>query len=211
MLWFSIRFVDEVRVRHWIYCRGLLDESVEELSAALRFSTIACRGQRAWPIGRGELMECSSCHRQISVTAGTIFERTRKPLLMWFRAMWWVTNQKTGVSALGLNPLDHDPVGWIFPQGRYNRDRWKRAWSQLFTDHELVHNVRTTVRIVVSPEGDGAFAVVDVDTLWKHRTTGQRFHWKGRACKGSHGLPANGDSSSIPVCLTTPFRRHRNT
>ena len=82
------------------------------------------------------------------------------------------------------HPHDHDPVGWIFPQGRYNRDRWKRAWSQLFTDHALVHNVRTTVRIVVSPEGDGAFAVVDVDTLWKHRTTGQRFHWKGRACKG---------------------------
>ena len=40
MLWFSIRFADEVRVRHWVYCRGLLDESVEELSAALRFSTI---------------------------------------------------------------------------------------------------------------------------------------------------------------------------
>ncbi len=50
-------------------------------------------------------MECSSCHRQISVTAGTIFEETRKPLLMWFRAMWWVTNQKTGVSALGLKRL----------------------------------------------------------------------------------------------------------
>ena len=47
-------------------------------------------------------MECSSCHRQTSITAGTIFEGTRKPLLMWFRAMWWVTGQKTGVSALGL-------------------------------------------------------------------------------------------------------------
>ncbi|MGZ5978499.1 MAG: IS1595 family transposase [Isosphaeraceae bacterium] len=69
------------------------------------FRCPSCRGQRAWPTGRGELMECSSCHRQISVTAGTIFEGTRKPLLMWFRAIWWVTNQKTGVSALGLKRL----------------------------------------------------------------------------------------------------------
>ena len=82
------------------------------------------------------------------------------------------------------HPRDHDPVGWIFPQGRYNRDRWKRAWIQLFADYELVHNLRTTVRIVASAEGDGAFAVVDVDTLWKHRATGRPFHWKGRACKG---------------------------
>jgi len=36
---------------------------------------------------------------------------------------------------------------------------------------------------VVSNEGDGAFAVVDVDTLWRDRE-GKDFHWKGRACKG---------------------------
>jgi transposase-like protein len=47
-------------------------------------------------------MECAGCHRQTSITAGTIFEGTRKPLRMWFRAMWWATSQKTGVSALGL-------------------------------------------------------------------------------------------------------------
>ncbi len=47
-------------------------------------------------------MECSCCHGQTSVTTGTVFEGTRKPLRMWFRAMWWVTIQKPGVSALGL-------------------------------------------------------------------------------------------------------------
>jgi ketosteroid isomerase-like protein len=36
----------------------------------------------------------------------------------------------------------------------------------------------------VSEQGDGAFAVVDVDTLWRHRESGALFHWKGRACKG---------------------------
>jgi ketosteroid isomerase-like protein len=78
----------------------------------------------------------------------------------------------------------HDPSGWVFPQGRFNRERWKNGWNQLFAEHELVHNRRTTVRVVASAEGDGGFAVVDVDTLWKHRKTGEPFHWKGRACKG---------------------------
>ena len=36
------------------------------------------------------------------MTAGTIFEGTRKPLRTWFLAMWFVTSQKQGVSALGL-------------------------------------------------------------------------------------------------------------
>jgi ketosteroid isomerase-like protein len=78
----------------------------------------------------------------------------------------------------------HDPAGWVFPLGRYNRDRWKAGWEDLFRTHELVRNVRRTVRIAVSDEGDGAFAVVDVDTLWRRRSDGAPFHWKGRACKG---------------------------
>ena len=39
------------------------------------------------------------------MTAGTIFHRTRKPLTTWFRAIWWVTSQKTGASALGLQRI----------------------------------------------------------------------------------------------------------
>jgi ketosteroid isomerase-like protein len=78
----------------------------------------------------------------------------------------------------------HDPETWVFPQGRYDRDRWKKGWEDLFANHVLVHNRRRTVRIALSAEGDGAFAVVDVDTLWRHRVSGDAFHWKGRACKG---------------------------
>lgn len=36
------------------------------------------------------------------VTAGTVFQDTRKPLRTWFLAMWFITSQKNGVSALGL-------------------------------------------------------------------------------------------------------------
>ena len=81
------------------------------------------------------------------------------------------------------NPDAHDPEGWVMPLGRFDRARWKLAWESLFASSHLVRNNRRTVRIVVSQEQDGAFAVVDVDTLWRNRTTSEEQHWIGRACK----------------------------
>ena len=60
-----------------------------------------CGGAKGWPL-RSVLLECGNCGYQTSVTAGTIFQGTRKPLALWFRMMWRVTNQKNGASALGL-------------------------------------------------------------------------------------------------------------
>jgi hypothetical protein len=57
-----------------------------------------------WPVP-GNLLECQSCGRQTSLTAGTVLHGTRKPLRMWFRAIWWVSTQKTGGSAKGLQRL----------------------------------------------------------------------------------------------------------
>jgi transposase-like protein len=51
---------------------------------------------------RSTLFQCTGCRHQTSVTAGTVFQDTRKPLTMWFRAMWYVTSQKNGASALGV-------------------------------------------------------------------------------------------------------------
>lgn len=77
----------------------------------------------------------------------------------------------------------HDPMDWVIVWGRYNYERWRAGWQELFDTHELVHNRRQILKIELSAEGDGAFAVVDVDTLWRHRETGVDFHWQGRACK----------------------------
>ena len=77
----------------------------------------------------------------------------------------------------------HDPIHWVFPQGRFDRERWRASWQQLFDSHTLVHNNRKIVRVEVSEQQDGAFAVVDVDTLWRHHG-GALFHWNSRACKG---------------------------
>lgn len=60
-----------------------------------------CGGGKSWPV-RGVLFQCAGCGLQTSVTAGTVFQDTRTPLPVWFRAMWWVTTQKNGASALGL-------------------------------------------------------------------------------------------------------------
>src|SRR5271166_5624539 len=54
-----------------------------------------------WGMSRGRL-RCRACEWETSLTAGTVFQDTRKPLRMWFLAMWFVTSQKNGVSALGL-------------------------------------------------------------------------------------------------------------
>ena len=80
------------------------------------------------------------------------------------------------------DPQSHDPIDWVMVLGRYDRERWRRGWQTLFDTHELVHNRREIRRIEISAEADGAFAVVDVDTLW-HQRDGAQQHWKGRACK----------------------------
>ncbi len=80
-------------------------------------------------------------------------------------------------------PDAHDPAGWVWGMGRFDRERWRRVWRELFETHELIHNRRETVRISIAPDGQGAFAVVDIDTRWRPRDGGPDSHWLGRACK----------------------------
>jgi ketosteroid isomerase-like protein len=80
------------------------------------------------------------------------------------------------------NAQAHDPMEWLFGAGRYDEERWSQSWQELFDTHTLVHNRRAIRKIAVTPEGDGAFAVVDVDTLWRD-LHGKDCHWLGRACK----------------------------
>jgi transposase-like protein len=65
------------------------------------FRCPCCCGEGAWVTGRG-LFRCKLCDVQTSVTAGTIFQGTRKGLKSWFRAMWNVTTRPEGVSALEI-------------------------------------------------------------------------------------------------------------
>jgi transposase-like protein len=93
----------------------------------------------AWETHRG-LWMCRTCARQTSVTAGTIFQDTHLPLTTWFRAIWWVTSQKTGASALGVQR--------VLGLGSY-----RTAWTWL-------HKLR---RAMVRPDRDKLNGDVEVD------------------------------------------------
>jgi transposase-like protein len=60
-----------------------------------------CGHRRAWELADGR-HECSRCHERSSPTAGTIFDKTRTPLTVWFMACWLFSSQKDGISALAL-------------------------------------------------------------------------------------------------------------
>jgi transposase-like protein len=98
-----------------------------------------CGHAEAWPVARVRF-ECASCAHQASVIAGTIFQDTHRPLTEWFRAIWWVTSQKNGASALGLQR--------ILGLGSY-----KTAWAWL-------HKLR---RAMVGPGRERLSGEVEVD------------------------------------------------
>lgn len=98
-----------------------------------------CHQAGGW-LDRRSRWTCQSCRQQFTVTAGTIFEGTRLPLQLWFRAAWMVTSQKSGASALGL----HRVLGF----GSY-----ETAWSWL-------HKLR---RAMVRPGRDRLKGTVEVD------------------------------------------------
>lgn len=65
-----------------------------------------CGSTRSWPASRGVgARVCAACAKRTSVTAGTVFARTRSPLTQWFAAAWHVCATKNGASALGLQTL----------------------------------------------------------------------------------------------------------
>lgn len=115
------------------------------------FACPRCGGGEAWRMARG-LWLCGACRAQVSVTAGTIFQDSKLPLTVWFRAMWQVTSQKNGMSALGLQR--------VLGLGSY-----KTAWAML-------HKLR---RAMVRPGRERLRGVVEVDeTYWGGEEEGVR-------------------------------------
>ena len=96
----------------------------------------------AYRASRTRLM-CRACQHQSSVTAGTIFDKTRTPLRVWLAAAWYLTNQKQGVSALGLQR--------VLGLGSY-----QTAWTML-------HRFR---RAMVRPGRDQLKGLVEVDETY---------------------------------------------
>ena len=64
-----------------------------------------CESTRLWPIRKGAWLECADCRHQTSLTSGTLLDRTRKPLKVWFRAVFEISTRRTGISAKDLQRI----------------------------------------------------------------------------------------------------------
>lgn len=126
---FENRFSTEKSCRDYLF----------QLRWANGFSCPECGHDKSWAVN-DVLFQCAQCNHQVSVISGTIFHGTHKPLTLWFRSIWWVTGQKNGASALGLQR--------ILGLGSY-----RTAWLWL-------HKLR---RAMVTPGRDRLAGTIEVD------------------------------------------------
>ena len=147
LLEFEERFATEKACRQYLF----------EIRWPSGFRCPRCGGAKVWSTGR-ETYRCRRCDRQVSVTAGTIFHDTRFPLRTWFRAIWSVTAQKHGISALGL-------------QRALGLGSYRTAWVWL-------HKLR---RAMVRPGRERLSGIVEVDETY---IGGERPGKRGRGAAG---------------------------
>src|SRR5215208_5467599 len=103
----------------------------------------ACGGRQAWVLERRHLWECADCHRQTSVTAGTVMHGTRTPLRTWFWAAYLVATHHPGISAKQL-------------QRQLGLSRYETAWL-------ILQKLR---RAMVAPEREALRGEVEIDEFF---------------------------------------------
>src|SRR5918997_3032562 len=105
------------------------------------FRCPGCAHDKGWELDRGTLLiECARCHRQTSVTAGTVLHRSHLPLKLWFLAAWLVATHTNGISARQL---------WR----QLGLGSYKTAWP-------LLQKLR---RAMVDPDREPLAGVVEAD------------------------------------------------
>ena len=125
------------------------------------FTCPSCGHAGGWQLGDGRY-ECAGCHGRTSVTAGTIFDRTRTPLTVWFTACWLFATQKDGISAQSL-------------QRSLEIGSYPTAWAML-------HRLRS---VLVRPGRDRLSGTVEVDETF---IGGQEPGLRGGRAKGKKVL-----------------------
>lgn len=147
MIEFEQRFISEKTCREYLY----------QMRWPEGFVCPRCGHQKCWKI-QSSLYRCSQCRYHLSVTAGTIFQDSRIPLRLWFRAMWQVVSQKQGISALGLQRI-------------LGLNRYETTWTML-------HRLRIAM---VRPGRDLLTGPVQVDETY---IGGPRSGKRGRGAAG---------------------------
>ena len=147
MIEFEQRFMSEEACREYIY----------QMRWPNGFICPRCGYQKCWQMQSG-LYRCGRCKYHLSVTVGTIFQNTRIPLRLWFRAIWHVVSQKQGISALGLQRV-------------LGLNRYETTWTML-------HKLRIAM---VRPGRDRLVGPVQVDETY---IGGPRPGKRGRGASG---------------------------
>jgi transposase-like protein len=147
LLEFETRFNSEESCRDYLF----------KLRWPNGFTCPHCGHAKSWPVSNS-FYECAKCKNKVSVISGTLFHGTHKPLVLWFRAIWWLTGQKNGASALGLMR--------ILGLGSY-----KTAWAWL-------HRLR---RAMVTPGRNKLIGNIEVDESY---VGGKKSGKRGRGAEG---------------------------
>ena len=130
---------------------------LKELRFAKGYSCRKCQHNEYW-LNNRDIMVCKNCKNELSITSGTIFHRSKLPLVVIFRALWWMVAQKNGVSAVGIQR--------VLGLGSY-----RTAWVWL-------HKFR---RLMVFPGRNKLSGKIEVDeTLVGGKRSGKR----GRGAEG---------------------------
>lgn len=101
-----------------------------------------CGHPAGWSLADGRIM-CKACSSRVSPTSGTIFDRTRTPLTVWFMVCWLFATQKDGTSALTL-------------QKNLEIGSYQTAWA-------LLHRLRS---VLVRPGRERLVGGVEVDETY---------------------------------------------
>ena len=75
-----------------------------------------CGGARFCRLStRRATFQCNHCKRQLSLLAGTVFQATKLPLSIWFLAIYFLSQTKSGISALELGRKlgVNDNTAWL--------------------------------------------------------------------------------------------------
>ncbi len=128
-----------VELRDWFASETACREYLQRLRWPDGVRCPDCTSMKIWPM-KPPFYRCSQCGYDFTITAGTLFADTHKPLRLWFEAIWYVTNQKLGASALGVQR--------VLDLGSY-----RTAWNWL-------HKLR---RAMVRPGRDRLAGMVQTD------------------------------------------------
>ncbi len=128
-----------VELRDWFASETACREYLQRLRWPDGVRCPDCASMKIWPM-KPPFYRCSQCGYDFTITAGTLFADTHKPLRLWFEAIWYVTNQKLGASALGVQR--------VLGLGSY-----RTAWNWL-------HKLR---RAMVRPGRDRLAGMVQTD------------------------------------------------